>query len=43
MQSEIDTMDDTEFNLFMRYHFATCERGDMVGLTAHSLDIFRKD
>ena len=35
-------MNDTEFALFMQYHFATCERGDMVGLTAHSLDIFKK-
>jgi ubiquinone/menaquinone biosynthesis C-methylase UbiE len=43
MQNEIDTMDDEEFKLFMQYHFATCERGDMVGLTAHSLDILRKD
>ena len=43
MKKEIDAMNDAEFALFMQYHFATCERGDMVGLTAHSLDIFRKD
>jgi hypothetical protein len=43
MKAEIDAMEDAEFELFLRYHFATCERGDMVGLTAHSLDIFRKD
>ena len=43
MPSEIDAMDDTEFNLFMQYHFATCERADMTGLTAHSLDVFKKD
>jgi ubiquinone/menaquinone biosynthesis C-methylase UbiE len=43
MPSEIDEMDDAEFDLFMRYHFATCERGDMAGLTAHALDVFRKD
>ena len=43
MKEAIDAMDDAEFNLFMQYHFATCERGDMVGLTAHALDIFRKD
>jgi SAM-dependent methyltransferase len=40
---EIDAMTDMEFDLFMQYHFATCERGDMVGLSAHTLDIFRKD
>ena len=43
MREEIDAMDDSEFDLYLRYHFATCERGDMAGLTAHSLDIFRKD
>ena len=43
MQGEIDAMDDAEFDLFMQYHYATCERGDMLGLTAHALDIFRKD
>ena len=43
MKEEIDAMDDAEFDLFMQYHFATCERGDMVGLTAHALDVFRKD
>jgi len=42
MKEEIDAMDDTEFDLFLQYHFATCERGDMVGLTAHALDISKK-
>jgi len=27
----------------MQYHYATCERADMVGLSAHTLDVFRKD
>jgi len=43
MKDTIDGMDDSEFDLFMAYHLATCERGDMVGLTAHALDIFRKE
>ena len=43
MSEVIDAMEDAEFELFLQYHFATCERGDMVGLTHHSLDIFRKD
>jgi ubiquinone/menaquinone biosynthesis C-methylase UbiE len=38
---EIDAMDDAEFDLFMRYHFAVCERSDMVGMTAHALDVLR--
>jgi hypothetical protein len=35
-------MSDEEFALYMRYHFAVCERADMVGITHHSLDVFRK-
>ena len=42
MRGEVDLMDDATFDLYLKYHFATCERGDMVGITAHSLDIFRK-
>lgn len=36
-------MDDSRFQLYLRYHFATCEREDLAGVTSHSLDIFRKD
>ena len=43
ISGEIDAMDNAMFDLFMRYHYATCERGDMVGMTSHSLDIFRKN
>ncbi|MCM1023135.1 MAG: class I SAM-dependent methyltransferase [Prevotella sp.] len=39
---EIDKMDNDTFELFLKYHFATCERQDLVGITSHSLDIFRK-
>jgi len=43
MKDEVDAMDAPAFSLFMQYHFATCEREDMVGLTAHALDVFKKD
>jgi len=43
MSDVIDKMDDAEFELFLQYHYATCEREDMIGLTHHSIDIFRKD
>jgi ubiquinone/menaquinone biosynthesis C-methylase UbiE len=43
MKDDLCEMDETEFDLFLQYHYATCERNDMVGLTAHSLDIFKKD
>jgi len=34
-------MDGATFELYLKYHFAVCERADMVGLTNHSLDIFK--
>ena len=43
MREAVDAMDDETFDLYLRYHFATCERQDMVGMTAHSIDIFRKN
>ena len=43
MRSEIDEMNDEYFDLYLKYHFATCEREDMVGLSAHTLDILRKN
>ncbi|MDR2530415.1 MAG: SAM-dependent methyltransferase, partial [Oscillospiraceae bacterium] len=42
MRDAVDEMDDEQFALYLRYHFAICERADMVGITHHSLDIFRK-
>jgi SAM-dependent methyltransferase len=39
----IDCMDDTMFKQYLKYHFATCEREDMVGVSHHSLDIFKKN
>ena len=38
----IDAMNDAAFDLYIRYHFATCERADMAGLSAHTLDVLRK-
>lgn len=38
----VDEMDDELFNSYLDYHFAICERQDMVGTTNHILDIFRK-
>jgi ubiquinone/menaquinone biosynthesis C-methylase UbiE len=42
MQNSIDEMDDETFALYLRHHFAICERADMAGLSTHTLDIFRK-
>ena len=41
LQEEIDAMGDEAFQLYLRYHFATCEREDMLGVSNHVVDIFR--
>ena len=43
MREELNAMDDDMFELYLKYHFATCERGDLIGMSSHTLDIFRKD
>ena len=43
MRDTLVGMDAETFELFLRYHFATCERIDMIGYSNHTLDIFRKD
>jgi len=42
MRDTIDAMDDELFTLYLKYHFSICEREDMVGVTHHFLDVFRK-
>ena len=42
MRDTIDQMDDEMYELYLRYHFATCERPDLVGASNHYLDIFQK-
>ena len=42
LREAIDRMDEPAFALYLKYHFATCERPDFMGLTSHALDIFRK-
>ncbi|MBQ9718775.1 MAG: class I SAM-dependent methyltransferase [Clostridia bacterium] len=38
----VDSLDDAEFEQYLNYHFAVCERADMVGMSHHTLDILRK-
>ena len=42
MKETVDAMDDEMFELYLKYHFYICERPDMVGVTHHILDVFRK-
>lgn len=42
MRQTIDEMDERLYYLWLKYHFSICERKDMVGVSHHFLDIFRK-
>lgn len=43
MRDTVDAMDDDTFAKWIEYHLATCERGDLLGASHHTLDILRKD
>lgn len=38
----LNAMDDADFELFMKYHLSTCERQDLIGAGAHTVDILRR-
>ena len=38
----LEEFDDETFEKWLSYHFATCERQDLIGATNHSLDILKK-
>ena len=42
LRRELEEMDQETFELFAKYHLAVCENPDLVGATAHSLDVLRK-
>lgn len=43
MRDVLSQMDEELFETYLQYHFATCERQDMLGYSNHYLDIFAKD
>lgn len=43
MRQEVDAMDDEVFDIYLQYHFAICERADLVGASHHILDVFCKE
>lgn len=43
MRETLENMDEETFKLYLKYHLATCERADMLGISHHTLDIFRKE
>lgn len=38
----LNAMDEETYDAFIRYHLATCERQELVGAGAHTVDILRK-
>ena len=43
IRAELADMDDSLFEMYLRYQLVICERADMVGTSQHFLDICRKD
>ncbi len=43
MREAIDKMANDTFDLYLKYHFATCERVDLAGVTSHAIDIFKRN
>jgi len=43
MEAALAEMDQQTYDAYLRYHLMTCERSDMVGISHHTIDIFRKD
>ena len=42
MRSILKEMDEETFKIFVEYHLSTCERPELLGASAHTLDILRK-
>ena len=42
MRPFLNQLDDEEFEYFVQYQMATCERQDLIGAGAHTVDILRK-
>ena len=43
IRKTLNKMDDETYNLFIKYHLSTCERMDLIGAAAHTLDILKND
>ena len=42
MRQTLNAMDEETYDLFIQYHLSTCERPELLGVSAHTLDILRK-
>lgn len=43
MKEAVDQMDEETYELYLKYHFKTCERQDLIGISHHTLDVLRKE
>ncbi|WP_206870656.1 class I SAM-dependent methyltransferase [Clostridium zeae] len=43
MRPTLNAMDEETFGIFIKYHLTTCERHDLLGASAHTLDILIKE
>lgn len=43
MRNILNKMDDETFDIFIKYHISTCERLDLIGAGAHTLDILKNN
>lgn len=41
MRQTLNAMDQETFDLFIQYHLSVCERQDLIGAAAHTLDILQ--
>lgn len=42
MRPILNKMDDETFELFIKYHLATCERQELIGASSHTIDILKR-
>ena len=42
MRQILNAMDEETYELFIKYHLSTCERPELIGASAHTLDILKK-
>ena len=43
MRTVLNSLDEEEFQAFIQYHLATCERPDLMGASGHTVDILQKE
>ncbi len=42
IRTTLNSLTDKEYEAFINYHLSTCERSDLLGASAHTLDIVKK-